>query len=456
MGDKKYQVFISSTYTDLLKAREKISKQILTLYHFPVGMEMFSAGDDDQWTVITNTIDKSDYYVIILGHRYGSLADDGLSYTEKEYDYAKSKGIPIMAFVKNRDVPTLPSERESNPENIEKLERFIEKVTQNKMCDFWINEDELTAKVTASLFKAFTLTPQIGWIRANTIDTAKTLEELTKLSAENRELKEELESLKKKLKPNNPQILVEINSDEKVNIPFYSKMEINKLSLYSVIEEKDIPEHLQPYITKESIEKHNSLVEETNLKIKDYNRELENYKRAIDTGIEYEITLCNDGNAKATNIFVDMNFPEEVEVIEGGINSLTEPEVPKLPIEPIQAAEAEYYKELFKSPLADLSHFYADRALYGGIELNSGIINRISSNHLSFDKDYHISFSNNDLTVKCSSLMHTREITFTEKFLIVPKSVGDFKIYVNVICEEYSEAINKEIVLSVYEEAIKV
>jgi len=77
VGEKKYQVFISSTYTDLVQAREKISKQILTLYHFPIGMEMFSAGNEDQWTVITNTIDKSDYYIIILGHRYGSLAEDG-------------------------------------------------------------------------------------------------------------------------------------------------------------------------------------------------------------------------------------------------------------------------------------------------------------------------------------------------------------------------------------------
>lgn len=105
--------------------------------------------------------------------------------TEKEYDYAKSKGIPIMAFVKDRNASTLPSERESDPESIEKLERFVEKVTQNKMCDFWKNEDELGAKVTVVLFKAFILNPQVGWIRANTIDTTKTLDELTKLSAEN-------------------------------------------------------------------------------------------------------------------------------------------------------------------------------------------------------------------------------------------------------------------------------
>ncbi|MGE7810510.1 DUF4062 domain-containing protein [Lysinibacillus capsici] len=191
MGDKKYQVFISSTYTDLVQAREKISKQILTLYHFPIGMEMFSAGDDDQWTVITNTIDKSDYYIIILGHRYGSLAEDGLSFTEKEYDYAKSKGIPIMAFIKDRDVPTSTSERETNYENIEKLDKFIEKAKLNKMCDFWKNEDELAAKVTAALFKAFYSTPRIGWVRGDSMDTTKMLEEIAFLKSENQKLKEE-------------------------------------------------------------------------------------------------------------------------------------------------------------------------------------------------------------------------------------------------------------------------
>ncbi|MGE7694371.1 DUF4062 domain-containing protein [Lysinibacillus sp. NPDC094177] len=455
MGDKKYQVFISSTYTDLVNARAKISEQILTLYHFPIGMEMFSAGDDDQWTVITNTIDKSDYYVIILGHRYGSLADDGFSYTEKEYDYAKSKGIPIMAFIKDRNVPTSPNERENNQKSIKKLERFIEKVTQNKMCDFWSNEDELTSKVTAALFKAFTLTPQIGWIRANTIDTTKTLEELTKLSAENRELKEELESLKKKLQLSIPEILVEINRDDKVNIPFNYEMKVNKLNLYSVIEEKDVPEHLQPYITKESIDKHNLLVEENNVKIEDYNRELESYKRAKDMGTEYEITLCNDGKAKATNIFVDMYFPEEVKVIEGGIDDLTKPEIPELPKDPLQVAEEKYYEERFNFPLAGVSHFYSDKALFGGVGLNRGILNWSSSNSLNNNKNNLISFSDNELTIKCSSLMHTRKRTFSEKFLIVPKSVGDFKIEMNIICEEYTEAINKEIGINVYKESLK-
>ena len=69
---KKYQIFISSTYEDLKTERQKIQDAILSMYHFPIGMEMFSAGDEDQWKIIQETIDSSDYYVLIIGHRYGS------------------------------------------------------------------------------------------------------------------------------------------------------------------------------------------------------------------------------------------------------------------------------------------------------------------------------------------------------------------------------------------------
>ena len=68
--EKKYQIFISSTYEDLKEERDTAVKTILTLSHIPIGMEMFNAGDDKQWEVIRRTIDASDYYVLILGFRY--------------------------------------------------------------------------------------------------------------------------------------------------------------------------------------------------------------------------------------------------------------------------------------------------------------------------------------------------------------------------------------------------
>ena len=107
--EKKYQIFISSTYKDLDKEREKVRDVILSMYHFPIGMEMFNAADEEQWEIIQETIDSSDYYVLIIGKRYGSTIPDGkpdagMSYTEKEYRYAVANGIPVLTFIKR----TLP------------------------------------------------------------------------------------------------------------------------------------------------------------------------------------------------------------------------------------------------------------------------------------------------------------------------------------------------------------
>ncbi|WP_434515517.1 DUF4062 domain-containing protein [Dechloromonas sp. ARDL1] len=75
---KKYQVFISSTYEDLKAERDQVIKATLEMGHIPVGMEMFSAADEEQWNIIARQIDEVDYYCIILAHRYGSVAPSRL------------------------------------------------------------------------------------------------------------------------------------------------------------------------------------------------------------------------------------------------------------------------------------------------------------------------------------------------------------------------------------------
>jgi len=91
----KYQVFVSSTYEDLKAERDQVVKAILEMGHIPVGMEMFSAEDKQQWQIIQRHIESSDYYVVILAHRYGSM-EDGRSFTEKEYDYAIECTVPVL------------------------------------------------------------------------------------------------------------------------------------------------------------------------------------------------------------------------------------------------------------------------------------------------------------------------------------------------------------------------
>lgn len=124
--EKKYQIFISSTYTDLIEERKKVRDTILNMLHFPVGMEVFGAADEEQWEIIKDTIDSSDYYVLIIAHRYGTIIsegpDAGISYTEKEYRYAKEKGIPILAFLMDDSVAVTIDKIDS--EHKEELQKF--------------------------------------------------------------------------------------------------------------------------------------------------------------------------------------------------------------------------------------------------------------------------------------------------------------------------------------------
>src|SRR4051812_36796802 len=97
---KKLQVFVSSTFSDLIVERQAAVEAILTAGHIPAGMELFSAGDESQMEVIKQWIDESDVYLLILGGRYGSIESKrGKSYTHLEYEYALSKNKPLFACV---------------------------------------------------------------------------------------------------------------------------------------------------------------------------------------------------------------------------------------------------------------------------------------------------------------------------------------------------------------------
>ncbi len=97
--EKKYQVFVSSTYADLKEERQKVIQALIEMGYIPAGMELFPAFDLEQLAFIKRIIDDSDYYLLIIGGRYGSLTPDGISYTEEEYNYAISKGLKVIALI---------------------------------------------------------------------------------------------------------------------------------------------------------------------------------------------------------------------------------------------------------------------------------------------------------------------------------------------------------------------
>lgn len=171
MNDKIYKIFISSTYIDLREHRQKVIDAILKMQHLPVGMEMFNASSDSQWKIITDTIDDCDYYVLILGKRYGSVMkkgiDKGISYTEREFRYALNRGVPTLGFLMHDEAMIASLNTESDPAKLDRLNKFKNLVEEKGTVNYWKNADELAAQVRSSLESEIKKHPRNGWCRYN-------------------------------------------------------------------------------------------------------------------------------------------------------------------------------------------------------------------------------------------------------------------------------------------------
>lgn len=152
---------------------------------------MFSAADEEQWNIIKKQIDQSDYYVVVVAHRYGSVDASGTSYTEKEYDYASTKGIPTLGFVLEDGVPWPKDKSDTDKTAIKRLKLFRDKV-KGKPVSFWKTGDDLYGRCSIALMKAFNAYPREGWVRASQVQDTAASKEIVRLSAENAELRSKL------------------------------------------------------------------------------------------------------------------------------------------------------------------------------------------------------------------------------------------------------------------------
>lgn len=153
---KKLQVFISSTYTDLIEERQKAVEAVLDAGHIPAGMELFKAGKT-QMETIKSWIDESDVYCLILGGRYGSIEEEsGLSYTQLEYEYAVEKDKPVFTIVLDNSMIFRKASENPNGvfmeegENRIKYEKFKEK-TGKKIYRVAYNISDIATHMHAQL-----------------------------------------------------------------------------------------------------------------------------------------------------------------------------------------------------------------------------------------------------------------------------------------------------------------
>jgi hypothetical protein len=194
---RKLQVFVSSTFEDLVSERQAAVSAILKTGHIPAGMELFTAGDQSQMTTIQRWIDESDVYMLILGGRYGSVEESsGVSYTELEYDYAAMQGKPLFAVVIKEDALEEKVRRIGSScmetKNSEKLAAFRKKVLSN-MSSFYSDEKDIKLTVHESLAELAATRKMKGWVSADEVAETKLLQqEVNTLREENATLNERL------------------------------------------------------------------------------------------------------------------------------------------------------------------------------------------------------------------------------------------------------------------------
>jgi hypothetical protein len=198
MAEKKLQIFVSSTFSDLRDERQAAVEAILTAGHIPAGMELFAAGDETQWTVIQRWIDDSDIYMLILGGRYGSVdTKTGKSYTQMEYEYAVSQNKPLFALVLSEKAIDDKVDRQGKDvlelERGGELRKFKEQV-MGRMVSICDDLKDIKIKIPIALRDIADRRDLIGWVRGDqAYNSGLVAEEMARLTKENEELKQTVE-----------------------------------------------------------------------------------------------------------------------------------------------------------------------------------------------------------------------------------------------------------------------
>ena len=147
-------VFISSTYIDCLEYRKaaiEIVKSLKDKNLNLIGMELFGSRTETTLDVCLNEVRKSDIYILIVAHRYGTVdIETKKSYTQLEYEEVQKLGIPILIYLLDDKVPVLPAFIDKDGK-YKKLQKFKAVLAKNHTYSNFMNSRELKVKLYSDL-----------------------------------------------------------------------------------------------------------------------------------------------------------------------------------------------------------------------------------------------------------------------------------------------------------------
>jgi len=143
---KTIRIFISSTWVDLQSEREAVEKILHRMQEAEfAGMEYFGSRPETPRVASLAEVDRSDVYVGLFAHRYGS------GITEAEYRRARERGLPCLIYLKDEEVPVKPAHIERDPDQIAKLESLRKELKAQHVVSLFTGPDQLATQVATDL-----------------------------------------------------------------------------------------------------------------------------------------------------------------------------------------------------------------------------------------------------------------------------------------------------------------
>lgn len=146
------RAFLSSTKADLEDHRTAVYDRVND-QHEVLRMEDFGSTDSSPLEYCLGLIETAEVVVVLVGYGYGSRAPGtGLSFTEAEYEHAKSRGIPVLPFIRD-DFDAQVEQSGQSPADKDSIRAFRETVEREQIVrrPYFSSPGELASQVELDL-----------------------------------------------------------------------------------------------------------------------------------------------------------------------------------------------------------------------------------------------------------------------------------------------------------------
>lgn len=166
MEYKKYSAFVSSHYNSLKAERMELITCLLDAQMIPICMEYFTVMTSRKFGEIKELIDQSDIFILLLGGVYGSCDGNGVSWTEREFNYAHEKGKNTLV-IRTKAYQELDAREKAGESLNEQQQKQLLFGRDNRLESFAqdVRSDRPISRIVQQVLAGTDFSEYIGWTR---------------------------------------------------------------------------------------------------------------------------------------------------------------------------------------------------------------------------------------------------------------------------------------------------